>query len=159
LMQHHQLFRQALAAAGPAKIHLETGDGFLSEFTTAADAVNAALLFEMFLREHKWENVVPTVRVGIHQGQLAEIKPDPSASGKIVGIPVSIAARIMSIAQPGQILLSRPVYDDARQFVREHPASAPDGPKPPPLKWKSHGLYSFKGDEGSVEVFEVGASG
>src|SRR6266404_259013 len=101
LMQHHELLRQAMTAVGPGKIHLDTGDGCLSEFKTAADAVNAALLFEMFLREHKWENDIPRVRIGIHQGQLAEIRPDPTAPGKIVGMPVNIAARVMGIAQAG----------------------------------------------------------
>jgi CHASE2 domain-containing sensor protein/class 3 adenylate cyclase len=159
LMEHHQLFQQAMAAAGPGKIHFDSGDGFLSEFNTAAAAVNAALLFEMFIREHKWESVVPGVRIGVHQGQLAEIRPDPAAPGKVVGLPVSIASRVMGIAQAGQILMSRPVYEDARQFVREHPASGPDGPKPPPLKWKSHGSYLFKGADSAIEIFEVGASG
>jgi class 3 adenylate cyclase len=36
LMRHHQLFREAQSAVGDGKIHLDTGDGFFAEFTTAA---------------------------------------------------------------------------------------------------------------------------
>jgi len=123
LKVHHQLFRQALEVIGAGKIHLDTGDGLLSEFSTAADAVNVALLFQTFLREQKWGTAAPKVRIGLHQGQLAEIRLDPSSPGKIVGIPVSIAARVMNVAQAGQILMTRPVHDDARQFIRQHPIS------------------------------------
>src|SRR6266498_732870 len=76
LKSHHQLFQQALQAVGAGKIHFDSGDGFLSEFGTAAEAVNAALLFQSLLRETKWESDSPKVRIGIHQGQLAEIRVD-----------------------------------------------------------------------------------
>ena len=117
LKLHHQLFHQALAEAGAGKIHLDTGDGFLSEFATPAEAVSVALLFQMLLRETAWDGEAPKVRLGIHQGQLAEIRFDSGAPGKIVGLPVSIAARVMNLAQGGQILLTRPVYVDDRNFV------------------------------------------
>jgi len=160
LKQHHQLFHQALAKLGAGTIHLDTGDGFLSEFATSADAVNAALLFQMLLLQDKWESEPPNVRIGLHQGQLAEIRLDPTSPGKVVGLPVSIASRVMSVAQPGQILMSRPVYDDARQFIREHPIARFSPPSPAPaLQWKSHGPYLFKGADAPIEVFEVGAFG
>jgi CHASE2 domain-containing sensor protein/class 3 adenylate cyclase len=157
LMRHNQLFREALARVGGGKIQLDTGDGFLCEFSTAADAVNAALLFQMFLRDNKWETEVPKVRIGAHQGQLAELRTDPTSPGKIVGIPVSIANRVMSLAHPGQILMTRPVYDDARQFIRQHPCTSKQ--QPPALKWKVHGPYVFKGADEPIEIFEVGAAG
>jgi CHASE2 domain-containing sensor protein/class 3 adenylate cyclase len=155
---HHQLFLKALAAVGTGKIHMDTGDGFLCEFSTAADSVNAALLFQMMLRESKWEKVRPQVRIGIHQGQLAEIRVDEESAGKIVGIPVSVASRVMSLAQAGQILMTRAVYDDARQFIREHPSAASFAATSPNLKWKAHGQYVFKGADDPIEIYEVGAA-
>jgi CHASE2 domain-containing sensor protein/class 3 adenylate cyclase len=159
LKLHHQLFRQALTETGAGKIHLDTGDGFLSEFTTPAQAVNTALLFQMLLREADWNGEVPKVRIGIHQGQLAEIRFDSGSPGRIVGLPVSIASRVMNLAQPGQILLTRPVYDDARQFIRDHPTPREMSVAAPRLRWVAHGSYVFQGTEGSQEIFEVGAAG
>src|SRR2546422_8722219 len=69
LSLHHQLFQDSLNAVGAAKVPSDTGDGFLAEFATAAEAVNAALHFQTFLREQKWETEPPKVRVGLHQGQ------------------------------------------------------------------------------------------
>src|SRR5437867_8868533 len=77
LKLHHQLFRQALAAVAAGKIQQDTGDGFLSEFTTSADAVKAALLFQMCLRDSKWEIEAPQVRMRLLQGQLPAIRLDP----------------------------------------------------------------------------------
>jgi len=159
LQLHHQLFLQVLECVKGGQIRNDTGDGILSEFDTAAGAVNAALLFQMLLRESRWEKEAPRVRIGIHQGQLAEIQLDPASPGKLVGMPVNIAARVMSLAQGGQILLTRPVYDDARQFVREHPVARADAATPPAIEWKAHGEYLFKGSDDSVEIFEVGAAG
>ena len=121
--------------------------------------MNAALLFQLLLRETAWEREAPRVRIGIHQGQLAELQVDTASPGKLVGLPVSMAARVMGLAQGGQILMTRPVYDDARQFVRDHPAIKPEGPPPPALQWKSHGEYFFKGGEETITIFEVGAVG
>src|ERR1051326_4801527 len=63
---HHQLFRQCLAEIGAGRIHLDTGDGFLAEFATTAEGINAALLFQLLLRETKWDTESPKVRIGLH---------------------------------------------------------------------------------------------
>jgi class 3 adenylate cyclase len=159
LTLHHQLFRECLDTVGSGKIHWDSGDGFLAEFDTAAKAVKAALVFQALLREGKWETEPPRVRIGIHQGQLSQIQPDPNAPGRILGLPVSIAARIMGLAGGGQILMTRPVYDDARQFVREHPATRRAEGSLLALEWRSYGLYRLKGNDEPMDVFEVGVAG
>jgi CHASE2 domain-containing sensor protein/class 3 adenylate cyclase len=159
LKLHHQLLFRAVEDEFDGKIRNDTGDGVLCELDTPAAAVNAALLFQMLLRETRWEKEAPQVRIGIHQGQLAEFQLDTVSTGRLVGMPVNIAARIMSIAQAGQILMTRPVYDDARHFVREHPISSTAKGRRPELEWKSHGQYLLKGGDDTVELFEVGASG
>src|ERR1051326_1747885 len=93
LRLHHKLFQEVLRTVGAGTIHQDTGDGFLAEFITAADAVNAALLFQMSLRDADRDSEAPQPRIGINQGQLAEIRLDPDSPGKIVGMPVNIAAR------------------------------------------------------------------
>lgn len=159
LQQHHQLFLQVLERIPGGQIRNDSGDGILSEFETAAGAVNAALLFQLLLRETQWEKEAPRVRIGIHQGQLAEIRLEPTSPGKLVGLPVSIASRVMNLAQGGQILMTRPVHDDARQFVRAHPVASTRTAAPPTVRWEAHGAYRFKGGEQPIEIFEVGAAG
>ena len=159
LRLHHKLFQEVLRTVGAGTIHQDTGDGFLAEFITAADAVNAALLFQMSLRDADWDSEAPQARIGINQGQLAEIRLDPDSPGKIVGMPVNIAARVMGVARGGQILMTRSVYDDARHFVREHPVADSSGSSPRAIEWKAHGTYSFKGADEPIQIFEVGAVG
>ena len=73
-------------------------------------------------------------------------------------MPINIAARIMDLGDAGQILMSRVLFDDARQYVRQHPAVDPntDPVTLPPLTWMSHGFYEVKGQDQSLEVCEVG---
>src|SRR2546430_16580856 len=63
----------------------------------------------------------------------------------------------MSLGCGGQILLTGPVFDDARQFVREAPVASPDAPSDAPaLTWLNHGPYHFNGVDDSFDVCEVG---
>ena len=59
------------------------------------------------------------------------------------------------MAEGGQILLTRAVFDSARQFIREIPdAPASAGVV---LGWEAHGAYVVRGMENPVEIFEVGS--
>jgi len=158
LQQHDDLFREALDPIAESVHYQDTGDGQLAQFKTAADGVNAALRFQRLLDLAEWPHEKPSVRVGLHQGQITEIKSSDSAPGKAVGMPINLAARIMGLAQGGQILLTRSIFDDARQFVRDHPRIEGDA-EPPGIEWKAHGKYLFKGADEAMEVFEVGATG
>ena len=64
----------------------------------------------------------------------------------------------MDMAHPGQILLTRAIFDDARQFVRGHP-SVGGWSDLPPVVWMIHGDYLFKGNDDPLALFEVGAEG
>ena len=59
---------------------------------------------------------------------------------------------------PGQILLTRHAYDEARRFVRSHPALEGQSERPE-LVWRIHGAYPFKGFAERCEVCEIGAEG
>ena len=60
----------------------------------------------------------------------------------------------MSLADGGQILLTRGVIDSARQVLKGEDLAGVG-----PLSWVSHGPYLLKGIEEAVEVREVGEAG
>ena len=76
---------------------------------------------------------------------------------KLVGFGADIAARVMGLALPGQILLTRPAFDAAREVVRPDDATAatPSGE----LRWVAHGPYLFQGADETTDVYEVGING
>jgi predicted ATPase/class 3 adenylate cyclase len=78
------------------------GDSIFAAFARASDAVAAAVAAQRALANHHWpEGVSVRVRMGLHTGE-----PKLSAEG-YVGLDVHRAARIMSCAHGGQILLSQ----------------------------------------------------
>lgn len=157
ISRHDTLFRQIISSTPAAEIRNDTGDGFLARFATATDAVCAALRFQYAMRAEPWEPEALHVRIGVHIGQVTELDTEESAGvPKLVGLAADITARIVSLALPDQILLTRTAFDDARQYVREHPAT--DGNNEAlQLRWVAHGPYLFKGNDEPLDVFEVGA--
>lgn len=165
-----EIVRRVLAAV-PCREHNDTGDGKLLTFERVEDAVRAALLIQAELRAAPWRGEPSSVRIGIHGGETRTLP-----GGEIRGHNVDLCARLTSLSLPGQILLTRHVYDDARRFVTRHPTLTADasqdtntalrlldpndqaGP-PPPLIWRNHGAYPFRGFTQRFEVCEVGAEG
>jgi class 3 adenylate cyclase len=130
-----------------------TGDGYFAKFLTVASALRCALLFQHAMRTAQWGEVRLTARVGVHVGEIAFV--EISGKREIAGLSASVANRVMSLAQGGQILLTRMAFEEGRQFVAEHPP-LPGGSPPLPLSWLAHGPYRFKGQEDQpVEVFEA----
>jgi len=159
LEPHDAIFRTILADYTGAKEIKNTGDGFLANFLLVSDAVNAALRLQQQMRSYPWEMDAPRIRIGIHVGEGAVVKGAEPGKIDIQSHAVDICNRVMTVGLGGQILLTRQVYNDGRQWVREHP-QVPEGSKPMELGWMSHGRYSFKGTEDDpLEVFEVGALG
>jgi predicted ATPase/class 3 adenylate cyclase/DNA-binding CsgD family transcriptional regulator len=77
------------------------GDSFFVAFARASDAIAAAVTAQRALVSHSWpEGTTVRVRMGLHTGE-----PQRSSEG-YVGLDVHRAARIMSCAHGGQILLS-----------------------------------------------------
>ncbi|GHO97847.1 LuxR family transcriptional regulator [Reticulibacter mediterranei] len=82
------------------------GDAFFVAFTRAIDAVSAALTIQRTLHAHQWlDDAKVRVRIGVHTGE-----PQSTDEGYI-GMDVHRAARIMSVAHGGQVLLSRTTSD------------------------------------------------
>jgi predicted ATPase/class 3 adenylate cyclase/DNA-binding CsgD family transcriptional regulator len=78
------------------------GDAFFVAFARAIDAVSAAVAAQHALARHGWtEGMAVRVRMGLHTGE-----PELTPEG-YMGLDVHHAARIMSAAHGGQILLSQ----------------------------------------------------
>ncbi|MCZ6816750.1 MAG: protein kinase, partial [Planctomycetota bacterium] len=149
---HDKLFRECLAQFQGLERD-DTGDGFFATFEVPSNAVRCALAFHQGLRAPG----APTplqARVGIHMGEIVEVDSGLSGAGrvKLVGLAVDTAARVMGLAQGGQVLLTRHTFDSVRQQVR----AAPDGSA---IEWLDHGPYRLKGIEDAINVCEVGVSG
>jgi TolB-like protein/class 3 adenylate cyclase len=85
-----------------------TGDGFLAEFSSAVEAVRAAIQFQTRINEltiGDAEDRRIAFRVGVNIGDVI-VEPHD-----IFGDGVNIAARLESIAEPGGICISSSVYD------------------------------------------------
>jgi class 3 adenylate cyclase len=99
LGRHHAIVRRELARYQGRELDT-AGDGFFAAFDGPARAVLAAAALRDPLRAIGLE-----VRAGLHTGEC-EV-----SDGKIVGIAVSIGARISALAGPGEVLVSRTVKD------------------------------------------------
>lgn len=154
LSRHDTLFLEILNNTEGARLQQDTGDGFYALFSNAITAVEAALRFQYALYMEPWGMEPPQVRIGLHLGQISEL-PGTDADSKLVGLPIDLTARLMKLAAGRQILMTRHVFDDARQHLRKHPQTR--GGYIPALEWVAHGTYRLKGYEDPMEIFEVGS--
>ena len=159
ISKHDEMFRKTVSAFAFAEILKDLGDGFLARFSSASDAVHAALHFQNCLHGQDWDGEKLRARVGLHLGEVSETEIEATTGKpKLSGMAVDIAARVMGLSLPGQILMTRAAFDNARQYVREHQSATDDSPAVT-RKWMAHGRYLFKGAEEPLEIFEVGEVG
>ncbi len=97
--QHHRLIRTQLGYFRGREMDT-AGDGFFATFDGPARAIRCACAIRDSVRELGLE-----LRAGLHTGECELM------DGKVGGIAVHIGARVASIAQPGEILVSRTVSD------------------------------------------------
>ncbi|HEX6947759.1 MAG TPA: adenylate/guanylate cyclase domain-containing protein [Acidimicrobiia bacterium] len=100
LLAMHELVTGRQLARYQGKLIKTTGDGLLATFDGPARAIRAALAIRDALRGHGVE-----IRAGLHTGEIENLGDD------IGGLGVHIAARIMSLGEPGQVYVSRTVKD------------------------------------------------
>lgn len=138
---------------------IDKSDGFLLLFSRPLDAARYSLAFHDALAVLAEEmDVQLAARVGIHLGEvvLRENAPEFVARGakpiEVEGLAKPIAARLMSLAQGAQTLMTRAAFDLARRAAVVHPAMAD-------VKWLNHGPYRFKGIDATLSVFETGRVG
>ena len=104
LARHDELVRDAIETHGGYVVKT-TGDGAHAAFATASDAVDAAVAAQLAIDAEAWTLPDPLrVRMGLHSGP-AELR-----DGDYYGTAVNRAARIMSIAHGGQIVVSHATH-------------------------------------------------
>jgi predicted ATPase/class 3 adenylate cyclase len=114
LARHDELVRAAVEGSN-GQVVKTTGDGFHAAFSSAQDGLRACIQAQRSLSEEVWGETGPLrVRMGLHIGE-AQLR-----GGDYYGTAVNRAARLMSAANGGQVLLSAAVAS----VVSDH---LPDG--------------------------------
>lgn len=129
---------------------IDRSDGFLLSFESVVDAVNFGL---------HYQKIVPlklqlNTRIGIHWGRIVEVHQDELWVGvgakrvELEGLNKNIAARVMSICNPKQVLLTEAAFKECKGRMN---AFTPKG-----TRYACVGLYSFKGVRVPQSVYAVG---
>jgi predicted ATPase/class 3 adenylate cyclase len=100
LARHDELLRDAIEAQG-GHVVKSTGDGVHAVFTTAHDALNAAISGQQVLQAESWNTTPIAVRMGVHTGETEH------REGDYFGSALNRAARLMGVAHGGQIVVSQ----------------------------------------------------
>jgi len=129
--RHREVFETATKKYN-GRILQYYGDGTLSTFQSAVDAVQCAI--EMQLSFTREEPVLP-IRVGIHSGDILVSDQD------IVGDGVNVAARIESLSKTGSVYISDKVYDEIKNHSKFITASK--------------GVHNLKNVTKPIEVYQV----
>jgi class 3 adenylate cyclase/tetratricopeptide (TPR) repeat protein len=120
------------------RVAKSTGDGVMVEFASAVNAVRCGIEIQEEIREYnrsKEKSRKLPVRIGIHLGDIV-IKEDD-----IYGEGVNLAARLEPLAKPGEICISRTVYEQVKRKM--------------PAQIKELGRKRLKNIEEPVQVYAV----
>ncbi len=97
----------------------------------------------------------PPYRVVVHEGEVTLHRERMGGSlHDITGHPFELTKLLPGIAQPYQILTSKPVFDNARAILRDSDIGA--GIQ---VSWLDHGPYRLREWEEPIGICEVGAMG
>jgi len=137
LLQDQESLVPPLLEAHRGRLVKTIADALLIEFPTALDAVEFGVDFQRLAHER---NARPgleplRLRVGIHSGDVQEVRND------IFGDAVNVASRIESLADPGVVLLSEPVYAQVRSSVA--------------YEFEKLGARTLKGVQGPVSLYRA----
>ncbi|WP_421571087.1 putative peptide modification system cyclase [Stenotrophomonas sp. PD6] len=159
LFQQHDRLVLALQQHWHGK-QIDRSNGVFMLFERPIDALGFALDYQRELLEvGKQRGIELSARAGLHVGEvlIRENSPEAVADGakplEAEGLAKPLAARLMALAWPGQILLSAVAETLARR------ASGVLGERGDRLLWKSHGPWRFTSVPSVQEVFEAGELG
>ncbi|HSH81837.1 MAG TPA: adenylate/guanylate cyclase domain-containing protein, partial [Herpetosiphonaceae bacterium] len=110
LTRHDAILRAAIEAHG-GHVFKTVGDAFYAVFTSAPDALEAALAAQRAVAGETWDEVEGLrVRVALHTGTVQQ------RDGDYFGPPLNRVARLLSTGHGGQALLSHVTHE----LVRDH---------------------------------------
>ncbi|WP_448141686.1 putative peptide modification system cyclase [Stenotrophomonas bentonitica] len=139
---------------------IDRSDGLFLLFERAIDGLGFALDYQRGLQDiGKERGIELRARAGLHVGEVltwensAEAIKVGAKSLEVEGLAKPMAARLMTLARPGQILMSAVAESLTRRTTAEL------GERGGRLHWKSHGRWLFKGIPTTQEVFEAGEMG
>jgi class 3 adenylate cyclase/streptogramin lyase len=128
LARHHAVVRRALRRHGGRELDT-AGDGFFATFEQPGRAIACAVELTGSLR-----NLGIEIRAGINMGEVEAVGP------KVGGIAVHVGSRVMSLAGPGEVWVSRTVRDlMAGSDVR----------------FEDRGVHELKGVSGKWRLYSV----
>src|SRR5215210_4169228 len=113
-LAHHDEILKGAIEEHAGYIFKTVGDAFCAAFSTARDALEAALESQRRLFSCEWEETGPLrVRMALHTGAVEERDTD------YFGPPLNRVARLLAIGHGGQILLSQATYELVRDALPE----------------------------------------
>jgi class 3 adenylate cyclase len=129
LARHHTLVRGELVRFRGEELDT-TGDGFFAAFDGPGRAIECASAIRDAVRSLGLE-----VRAGLHTGECERV------DGKLGGIAVPTGARIASLAEPGEVLVSSTVRDLVAGSA---------------IRFEDRGQHELKGVPGEWRLYAVG---
>ncbi|MDR6674462.1 putative peptide modification system cyclase [Xanthomonas sp. 1678] len=139
---------------------IDRSDGLLLLFERPIDGLGFALDYSRGLHALGAQRKLELkVRAGLHVGEVLTWRNSDAAVQvgakplEVEGLAKPTAARLMTLARPGQILLSAVAESLTHRAAREL------GERGERLLWKSHGRWRFKGVPTPQEIYEVGEIG
>jgi putative peptide modification system cyclase len=139
---------------------IDRSDGLLLLFERPIDGLGFALDYARGLIALGEERGIELrARAGLHVGEVLTWRNSEEAVSvgakplEVEGLAKPMAARLMMVALPGQILLSAVAEPLAHRAAREL------GERGHHLAWKSWGTWRFKGVAEPQHIFEVGEPG
>ncbi len=132
--RHRQILESAIGEHNGSLLQYY-GDGTLSIFNSAIDAVSSAVQIQRNLQE---DPKIP-LRIGIHSGDIVHDEEG------IYGDGVNIASRIESMAISGSILISGKVFDEIKNHSQ--------------FKTKSLGPYQLKNVDHPIRLYALMGEG
>ena len=148
-----QILRTVFDRRG-GRLQAETPSVYELSYETADAALNAALDFHRGVKAHPWPGPAPSLRVGIHVGQVVRFGGLDDSRVLQLSPGMDVCRRICRMALPGQTLLTRTAFDVAREHAGQAPRAG--DAEAGELRWLSHGRFELAGIDEAVEVYEVG---
>ena len=137
LSRHDELLRKAVEAHG-GFVFKTVGDAFYVAFSTAPEAVEAALDAQRSFLSEKWEETCPLrVRMALRTGRAEE------RGGDYFGPPLNRVARLLSAGHGGQVLLSLSTQESVHDKL------------PPGVELRDLGERRLKDLSGPEHVFQL----